>query len=261
MFKPRSSIIAFRNGFTLVEMMVSIFISVFLLNVLITIFFSVHKNFFLQTELIKVKNNLQFAIEFLRSQIHLSGFLGCAKLTADFPVQPFLPFELNAKNKVSILPDKLQVRYANPFYAIVYSVTLTEVVASSQPVFVTGNILVISDCKKAEIIKVKSVFKNQDKQYIQSTLPLNYHFDRDAQMSRLEINTFYVEKTNRYTKLRQPIYALFMTDITGKKTELIEGVERLVVKQDRQHGIFLNWAFSSSFQDKKVMYSYVRVPQ
>ena len=62
--------------------------------------------------------------------------------------------------------------------------------------------------------------------------PLNNTFDKNAQISRLEINTFFVEKTKRHTKTDKPIYALYMTDITGRKTEWVESVEKFFVERD-----------------------------
>lgn len=72
-----------------------------------------------------------------------------------------------------------------------------------------GDVMVISNCQHAEIFQIKSVAHNQGIQIVESVKPLEYEYDANSEVSRLEVNRYYVAKTKRNKSNGNPLYSLF----------------------------------------------------
>ena len=84
------------------------------------------------------------------------------------------------------------------------------------------NILIISDCRHAEIFTVKNVIIFHDSQKIISSFPLRYAYGQDAEITRMAINHYFIAKTTR-----KNTSALFVKDIKQRTTELVENVSNM----------------------------------
>lgn len=214
-------------GLTLIELLFALTISLLIFSIVRTIFLTTEKSFSTQHALSSIQENARNAIELLQSDIHAAGYIGCAKLNYDFPLKNFPGYEFTSKNKIVVNENTITLRHAsvNHTYltrAMQDSSTLHTTLETS---FFADEILLISDCKSAEIFKVKKASANQYEQSITTTAPLSNQYLQNAEVSKLEINTYFIGKTSRQSRDGSPIYALYMTDVNKTKLELVEGVD------------------------------------
>lgn len=80
MKKPRNSSGYTRNGFTLVELMISLTLGLIITGVIVQVFTSTRSTNDLETGLSEVQEQGRFAMEFLAKDIRMAGNFGCAKL-------------------------------------------------------------------------------------------------------------------------------------------------------------------------------------
>lgn len=216
------------SGITLVEMMMALLISMALINMLMTLYISVKKNFRTQKALSQLQNNARTAIELLQSDLQIAGWIGCIRLgnqDAKFP-------ELNVKNKIEITNNTITVRHADVQNGnLVEDMIDTENIMMSQnPIFVANDCLIISDCRSMEIMYVKKVNKRGPYQHLIPQTPLSKKYGKYAEISKLIKSTYFIDKTKREAANGQPIFALYKLDSKDKKNELVEGIHSMKTK-------------------------------
>ena len=256
MFNNRSALIKKYIGFSLIELMLALIISTLVFSVLLTVYISAKKNFIFQTSLNTIQENARLSIEILTTEIRKAGYIGCGKLTADFPLKNTTAYLINDKNKIMIRPHDLTVRHASTQHANVIHQTLSAVSVTRNPDFSVNDILIISNCMMAEIFIVKEIIIFKDQQKIISTQPLTMLFSENSEVSKLEINTYYVDKTNRVMRNGDSVYALYIRDIYGRKTELIEGISAVNIQMEK-NGVDMKISVSSLSGLIKTWSSYV----
>jgi type IV pilus assembly protein PilW len=255
------------TGMTLIELMLAITISMLILSMLTTIYLVTKKNDSAQIAVSNIQENARIAMHWLHGNIRTAGYLGCAKLTDDFPIINYPPYELTRENKISSSgSDTITIRGAS-----ISSATLVTsmrgyatLYVSGKPHFSEGDVLLISDCRSAEIFLVKkAAVISQGIQKITTKEPLHTQYQQYAEVSQFESNTYFVGKTNRQSADGSPIYALYIEDIYQQKTELVEGVEDMKIHYDiNDNGIVgisiaLTLSSLSNFSLQKKWYTYV----
>jgi hypothetical protein len=98
--------------------------------------------------------------------------------------------------------------------------------------FAAGDVLIISDCQTAEILQAKEVFNLQTEQKIIAEQPLKKRYEKNAEISKLAINTYFIGDTGRLSESGKPILALYSRDLLQHKQELVEGVSQLLPSLD-----------------------------
>ena len=78
-----------QQGFTLVEIMIAITLSLFLISGLVKIYSSNKKSAFVQSELARMQENQRFAVDFLNREIRMAGYYDQSQPTAIYPVKKF----------------------------------------------------------------------------------------------------------------------------------------------------------------------------
>jgi type IV pilus assembly protein PilW len=201
------------KGAILIELMMTIALSLMLLMTLMQLYLTTLHSVRLQMALQQIQHQAATAISILRSSVHQSGYIGCPKLSESFPMDG----ELTVQNKLQgIQSNTLQVRHAASEHA-----TLVEgmhnknlIFASSEPHFPAGTIVLISNCQHAEIFTVKTSIHVRRGQKLISDHSLHYRYDKNSEVSRYINDTFYISKSTLYRK-----------DMAGKKTRLVSGIE------------------------------------
>lgn len=249
------------QGTSLLELMLALALSILLINVVIELYLSADKINLLQNAMLFIEENQQMTHDIFKKALHLTGFIGCAKLSNDFPIVSYPPYYLTATNKItpytidSMKPatEAMTIRSASQISSKLIAIknkTNLEIMANQT--FNIGNIALIANCQYAELFKIKNIFplKNNILQ-IETELPLQYEYSEDSEIMHFEVNSYFIAKTNRTTALNKPIYALYKIDITGKKSELVEGVDNLHISYDYRQmsndlaGVSIKLLFSS----------------
>lgn len=227
----RKNIIRFQTGMTLIELLISLAISLLLLALLIEIYLSTHRSLQIQHALYAIQENGRTASVILTSAINQSGHIGCARLTTDFPIISHTSHKLNAKNKIRGTSHEITVRYREYPNVVLNKNTNADqpLYASDEIKFKPNDVIMISNCKNAEIFSIKSIhFKNGNQEIVPSR-PLHYSYDKFSELGLLAVDRYYISKTKRRNQNGQPVYALFLQNIRGQKTELIENITNMKI--------------------------------
>lgn len=249
MLNNRCSSIKNLWGLSLIELMLALTVSSFLFLIMTTVFLCTEHMFKIQEELSNLQENKRIAVKLLTSDLHLAGYIGCAKLSADFPLKKFRTYDLKPQNKISITANTVEVQHASIPHANVLQSTKgsTEIISTNDSRFSTGDILLISDCKAAEIFQIKSIIKKSHYQIIIPTVELTNTYDKQAEIALFEKNYYFIAKTTRKSPQGKPIYALYYRDIHNRKTELIENINYMNVNLDKkQKGIEIMLSFETN---------------
>jgi hypothetical protein len=99
----------------------------------------------------------------------------------------------------------------------------------------TGDILLISDCKHAELLQAKSVSMMKNEQKIITTTALHYQYDKFSEVSKLEVNRYFIDKAKDQSFSRLPLFSLFVEDIYHHKVELVEGITAMNISYLIKH--------------------------
>jgi type IV pilus assembly protein PilW len=291
MSQYKYSYLIYYRGMTLIELMLALTLTLLILTGLSSVYLAIAKNHLAEAGLQNIQENARVTLQLLNSTLRLAGYIGCAKLEDDFGVASSVPDLITKKNRIQpyfsseMKPgtDALTVRYANPASGVLTE-TMTQpsmIRVSASPKIVVGDRLLISNCQMADAIVIQqvSVASNGD-QLLVSASPLSKLYQRNADVSKLEINTYFIGQTKRKDTHGHYIEALYKKDISGHKSELVEGVSALTIRYtvvenkkimdlvaDEVNdwssvvGVSLQLEFSTlnNFLLKKTEYTYVRL--
>lgn len=207
------------RGFTLLELMLALLIGTVLLGVLMQIFITSQKIFTIQQDLIALQNDANILQNVLQSEIRLAGYIGCSRLTADFPVASSVVRTITSATKIMGTKSDITILHANYFHTeLIYPMSdLTTLAVQSANNYKPENILILTDCKSADLFQVSQV----SNQVIKALMPLSRSYEARAQLSRFEVNHFYLIKNNHSTA------DLIVENIQGEKSHLLSNITKL----------------------------------
>ncbi|HSW92963.1 MAG TPA: hypothetical protein VLJ15_01255 [Gammaproteobacteria bacterium] len=242
MYQKRNSI-----GMTLIELMLSLTISFLLISGVFQMYLTAENNQHLQSSLTLLQENAMMMTQVLKNRLRAVAFTGCAKLTDDFPFTNHLPFPLNPENRITayessqIKPgtDAIRIWSFNPAgdFLLKKMTGHSVLYVSSGVAFKTNDYLAISDCKTTETFRAANVFEaGENQQKIITDKPLEKLYDKQAEINQVEIDTYFVGKTERVDEKNQPIDALFSENIHGDTMEIAEGVSEMKITFSTQAG-------------------------
>ena len=211
-------------GAMLIELMIAMTIGLLVLSFLLEMYVVSQQSYRLQSALIAISDNAKSAFSILRNDIKAAGHIGCARLTPDFPIITHNGYTITTENSLSATDTELIVRHAELTHVALIGPMqdLMTMQTNKEIYFSRGDILIISDCRHAEIFTVKNVIIFHDSQKIISSFPLRYAYGQDAEISRMAINHYFIAKTTR-----KNTSALFVKDIKQRTTELVENVSNM----------------------------------
>lgn len=161
-----------QQGVTLVEIMVSITISLILLGGVIQIFVNNKQTYRTQEALSRVQENGRFAMDFLAREIRMADFWGCRR-TATLVVDHLNPAALPAINPVNPAAGGiggtnntglngsdtliLQGAFGDPLPVVAHDQGAAIFTVTDNSSFDNFNMVIASDCSKADLFEVVSV--------------------------------------------------------------------------------------------------------
>lgn len=234
MFKRKLQLINYQ-GATLIELMITLTISIILLSLLSVIYLATeNQNIFIAT-LNTVNENSRFALQKLSHELKMAGFIGCPTLRPDLLLNNATAYPLNSSNIVELNQDAIGSTRLTVRHRSARADTLAQPMTEPSRLELSAHfqieneaVLVISDCRHADIFQAKQVTQQAGGQRIVSFTPLRYRYSQGAEIGLLEVNTYWIEKN-----------ALYQLDLSGNKSELVEGIQRLkaeFIKPDESSG-------------------------
>lgn len=254
------------KGFTLVELMISVALGIFLTAITIHFFINVKQINRYQQGSMRIYENIHAASLLLGRWVRNAGDFGCKTLDDDrvihyvhdidmnyLGIKRNMPIELVSSTepkklqpylkqmtkRVKPKTDMLWMRRLDRLYPLI---SYTEgsngfLKVVGHPSFKQGDIIAISDCQNIDFLKLADDAKfNIDNTSIipiymsDSREHLSKHYDRNAYVAKLRSEILYVASTNRTNYNGEPIFALYSTNLNGRTLELIEGVEDMQVE-------------------------------
>lgn len=216
-------------GLVLIEMVIAIAIGGLLLGLIVEIYLEAKNAQQLQTAINDIEFNANRTIAILSNDLKRAGHIGCARLTADFPLKK--TNIINANNKIVGKKDEIQIRYVDLPAVVLRQMSMGTLMVSNEKIFKENDILMISDCHKAEVFRVKSNTLSDDKQYIVPVRPLNFEYGENAEIGPVINNRYFLDKTDGGKRL-------FVEDIHHKRMSLVDNIEEIfflfTVKQGYQ---------------------------
>lgn len=209
-------------GVTMVELLISLMMSVFIVSGLMSIYWLTQKHFRWQTALVNLTENSRIAEQLWMIVIRSAQYNGCLRIDK-VSITPYY------SNEVKAGTDAITLHYADTigdgvlFDMKEYNVIYT----TSRKKFSINDEVMISDCESLEFFKVKNVVMSSKNQKIISYKPLKKLYKSYSQVNAYQHESYYIASTHRYDKYHQMIDALYRKD--GHKIEMIEGISDMKI--------------------------------
>ena len=249
------------RGFSLVELMVALVISLILLGGVIKIYESSKQAYRAQDNQARLQENGRFAMYFLAKDIRMAGYMGCNRISQVTPniiakTPPMTPLfsaetviggydggtwpaSFPAKPaKLVAGTDAILVRHASAAsVSVAKSMTdvkptnppMAEIQISSNPSnYQAGDLLFITDCSSADIFRATSVSKGSGGITIAHTIATNSQntlskaYNTDAQVMAFEYSLYYIRTT-----ATPGVDALYRVTANSTPAALVDGVRNM----------------------------------
>jgi len=211
---------------SLMELLLAMSLSLLILILLTSVYLMLAQQRQQQVDLIIVQDNLRTALQILRSDIQAAGYSGCARSYPDFSWGSTPILHLNQTQTVV----QLWYRDYQADAVLELSKQTNHLEVSSEVKMNPNDMVLISDCRHAELFQVIHVSEKSGRQKLVSSLPLKYAYGEDAELGLMKLNTYSVEETGRHDAQGQSIRALYLSSTWGAKQELVEGIEKMTLR-------------------------------
>ncbi|MCK0506286.1 PilW family protein [Aromatoleum anaerobium] len=239
-----------QQGLTIVELMISLTLSLLLLGGVLQVFIGSKQAYRTNEALSRMQESGRFAIEFLSRDLRMTGYQGCANLEtmvpniiADPPVVFTSGTALQGANNVAAGTivggrsvaagtDTVTMRFADPADAQLRGNLTADnaniQVTSNPSNWKAGDVLFITDCETADIFRATNVSNGNvtiaHAQNSNTSNRLSKAYGEDAIVMSFRDYTYYVSDTGRLTPTGHPILSLYRD-----AEELVEGVRSMQV--------------------------------
>lgn len=232
-----------RTGFILLEVLVSLSVSTFMLASLLQLFLAQKKMYDSTHAFVQVQENAYWAMGLLKQSIHRSGYIGCMKLTMDTDLYNPTEELLTANNYLTINDeqmapakktdhtDHLTVRYLDSNTASIqhHMDSHHHVVTDNLVDFKVGDLIMIADCDKADMTRIKTIKHQANQQWLELEHPIRY-YTKGSQVGKIHIETYYIADSQRYDHKNNPTRSLFIATPTHHD-ELIEAIDDMILRE------------------------------
>lgn len=202
-------------GLSLIEVMISLSISLVLLMILLHLYLQNRQSINYQNKMVQLNHEVTITSALIREDIHQAGYMGCPKLTKDFPIVNHTKIIFDSSHALRIdVKNHLVIQHAQLKHAILYAVLEDgkSLRVSRNKLFKIGDILLISDCMRTEIIQVLKVTQHHGMQEIMLNHALHYKFSQYAEVARLSQHDYFLQSNHLYVQtIKQRV--MLMSDV------------------------------------------------
>lgn len=180
------------KGLSLLEVLLALSMSLFLIATLTHLYLQHHRSFLQQQRYLDVSESALKVIGLLQDEINMAGHVGCARLSADFHVRSYQGNTITIDNSLVVSANELSVRYQSYPTAILLrgNETNRSLLVGADVRFSANQLLLIADCVHAEIFSVKSINVAGSNQRIAMKDPLFYRYAAGAEIGHLVIRSY-----------------------------------------------------------------------
>jgi type IV pilus assembly protein PilW len=243
-----------KSGFSLLELMFAMTLSVVLLVGVLQVYSSVKSLYQTHKATAELQENMRFSAYMLNQSVSIAGYAGCARLrdlqiadlqnigfTPETSLQGFdsanLPQYLHDKNVVSGT-DVIIVQRADADETRVISagvdVGATTINVLQNPATRNDAILLLSNCTTADLFSAKNYDNGA---VIQSTVAIKHKYAPGTSVvGRYAEQAYFVSNTGREDERGHALYGLFVVTNRGDKEELCEDISRMKIKYGVDRG-------------------------
>lgn len=211
------------QGFTLVELLISLVLAMLLLNILIFLLLGSYKNLQRQFAEQQVLTQAMEAEHILRQDATMSGYLGCR--TMNNLMMATHPTAITGSNHSITFSFLSPAQFvAQPLSNSTQTIVLTANLGAH-----AGDIGVIADCQHAESFAIET-----DSQNNFSHPALQFSYSPTARFGLLSQHQYSTADTNRKYSNDESIPALYQDDSSRGRMELVAGISDLQVSYWQQ---------------------------
>lgn len=163
---------------------------------------------------------LESASRLLRDEIGRAGYIGCARLSRQFPLVNHTAYTLTADNAIVLADNFLQIRRASIPAVMLYQLNQTEktLLVEKGIRFQAHDIIVVSDCRHAEITEIERVSQTHAGQRLYLTTTMESGFANGAEVARLIISQTGIKRMANHSNV------LYMSDLHGNDAVLATNI-------------------------------------
>jgi len=253
-----------QDGISLIELLIASAVGLVLLAVAVQLYLNSKQAYVANEGISRLQENGRIAIHILNQEIRTAGFVGCAQLSDEFALHndpyntkttfnldgeiigyrgknnswsPSLPPSRSLKRRIVPGTDALLIKKAAEVSVDVLDdmSSRDKILVSSEQQFKKNDVLLISDCVRADIFKVQSVVKTRSPkgQLLTSVTPLSERYKKHAEVGKFLAKVYFIGKTGRTNETGKDIYGLYVKNLVGRDTaakELLEGIANMQLK-------------------------------
>lgn len=235
------------SGFSLVELMVAITISLIILAAVSTLFVSSKKTYTTQDRLGRLQENARFAMQFITRDLRLAGYTGCInKLIPDTTYFNRLNVAVATTPDVPLVAtdgttDEVTISFVDPVSSATLDAEMaspsSDITAKNVTGISKGDMLIIADCSTADLFQVSDISTDSSskittiKHQMGTSNPAPGNSSNDLSKPYRTTAKFIKFSTRRYfiAMGASGNPALFRADNGGASTELVDGIEMLKI--------------------------------
>lgn len=225
-----------QRAFSLIELLCAMLLGLIILTLMMDAFLGYRRNFQLNQAIAEMQENARFAIHFLKEEVGLAGYLGCAKLTKELLIENEgvdRNAEIHFFNALNVYNQVISVRHLSSkvgFLQAPASKTNT-ITLGLKPTFNRGDSIAIAEINKVVLAQVDSVDRSLKNHIQRLTLTRSFKqsFAIGAEVRELVHSTFFIQSTARKNRSGHIIFALYQKESAGKNQELVSGIDLLRV--------------------------------
>lgn len=201
-------------GFTLVELMIAVTITLLLLMILSDIFFSLCKAIEDRESIAHAESQALQVMYYLNQQLPYAGFMGCFNLNRGIPIVNHLgtkQADISNSSVLSIEAQALTVKLVD--HPVLFSESMknsNDIIVNQIGALQKADVVVIGDCERAEVDQIKSIRKIMNKPNYKITLkwPLTHFYEPYATVAVLHLYRYFLKSVSYHKTLS----ALFVED-------------------------------------------------
>lgn len=227
-----------QSGFSLIEMIIGLSVSISLIIIVIFSYMTLRRTFLLNTNIISMQHSAYVAEQILSRDIRTAGFAGCLRLNSGETIYHSANVQFDMDNRVHGYNSQqlpADMKFTENVIQHDSDIVVIEKISTDMALLKSLNkrkqyhiheLLMISDCSK------RVIFYYTQNNLI-SELNNKNNFSIVAHIAPIEKIAFYIANTGRTTLSKSPIYALFRKNLWGEnteQTELVDGIDNMQVR-------------------------------
>lgn len=226
-------------GSSLLELLIVMALSSMILLGVMAVYEAGQMTYNTQEALARIQETGHLVTALLTAQLRTAGYSGCGQLSASFPLTHYgvpvimTPTDTFRADEQAVDPADQptnRVPAEEGIKVLKMATTNADVIGiepeqrrfqvSHADLFKAGDTVMMSHCRQGAVFKIKQAPSHG---WLEAPVPLK-DFRVGAMIGPIEQLFFYIGNTRRKTPRGNPIYALYVQDLAGKREEIAEGV-------------------------------------